>query len=151
VVPLRPPLLELKVDVTSFLSAENVVADYRAESKGQLLNELCIRAAKAGLDVETVSGEIMKREQLGCTGVGGGVAIPHARILTLKKPFRKPSNYDAIDSEPVDIVFLLLIPANSGDQLNVLATIARKLRDRDALVRMRKAPESGSLYEAFVT
>jgi PTS system nitrogen regulatory IIA component len=144
--------LELKVDVTSFLSAENVVADYRAESKGQLLNELCIRAAKAtGLDVETVSGEIMKREQLGCTGVGGGVAIPHARILTLKKPFRKPLNYDAIDSEPVDIVFLLLIPANSGDQLNVLATIARKLRDRDALVRMRKAPERGSLYEAFVT
>ena len=140
------------MDVTSFLSAENVVADYRAESKGQLLNELCIRAAKAtGLDVETVSGEIMKREQLGCTGVGGGVAIPHARILTLKKPFRKPLNYDAIDSEPVDIVFLLLIPANSGDQLNVLATIARKLRDRDALVRMRKAPESGSLYEAFVT
>jgi PTS system nitrogen regulatory IIA component len=143
--------LELKVDVTSFLSAENVVADYRAESKGQLLNELCIRAAKAtGLDVETVSGEIMKREQLGCTGVGGGVAIPHARILTLKKPFRKPLNYDAIDSEPVDIVFLLLIPASAGDQLNALAAIARKLRDRSSLARMREATESASLYDAFV-
>jgi len=143
--------LELKVDVTSFLSAENVVADYRAESKGQLLNELCIRAAKAtGLDVETVSGEIMKREQLGCTGVGGGVAIPHARILTLKKPFRKPLNYDAIDSEPVDIVFLLLIPASAGGQLNALAAIARKLRDRSALARMREATESASLYDAFV-
>jgi nitrogen PTS system EIIA component len=149
--------LELKVDVTSFLSAENVVVDYRAESKGQLLNELCIRAAKAtGLDVETVSGEIMKREQLGCTGVGGGVAIPHARILTLKKPFgilirlRKPLNYDAIDSEPVDIVFLLLIPASAGGQLNALAAIARKLRDRSALARMREATESASLYDAFV-
>jgi len=144
-------LLELKLDVASFLPAENVIADYRAESKGQLLNELCMRAAKAtGLDVETVSGEIMKREQLGCTGVGGGVAIPHARILTLKKPFRKPLNYDAIDSEPVDIVFLLLIPASAGGQLNALAAIARKLRDRSALARMREATESASLYDAFV-
>jgi len=152
-------LLELKLDVASFLPAENVIADYRAESKGQLLNELCMRAAKAaGLDVETVSEQILKREQLGCTGVGGGIAIPHARLLNLKKPFgilirlRKPLDYDAIDGEPVDIVFLLLLPAAAaGDQLNVLATIARKLRDRDALVRMRKARESGSLYEAFVT
>jgi PTS system nitrogen regulatory IIA component len=149
--------LELKVDVTSFLSTENVVEDYRAESKGQLLNELCMRASQAtGLDVETVSGEIMKREQLGSTGVGGGVAIPHGRILNLTKPFgilvrlRKPLDYDAIDGEPVDIVFLLLIPASADGQLNALAAIARKLRDRSTLARMREATESASLYDAFV-
>jgi nitrogen PTS system EIIA component len=149
--------LESKLDVASFLSADDVVADYRAESKGQLLDELCIRAAKAtALDVETVSGEILKREQLGCTGVGGGIAIPHVRFPNLKKPFgilvrlRKPLDYDAIDGEPVDIVFLLLIPANSGDQLNALAAIVRKLRDRSTLDRVRHASDGHAIYQAFI-
>jgi PTS system nitrogen regulatory IIA component len=73
-------------------------------------------------------------------------------VTPIQIRLRKPLDYDAIDGEPVDIVFLLLLPAAAaGDQLNVLATIARKLRDRGTLARMRKAPESGSLYEAFVT
>jgi PTS system nitrogen regulatory IIA component len=69
-----------------------------------------------------VLGEILKREQLGCTGIGGGIAIPHARLQNLKKPFgsmarlRKPIDYDAIDGDPVDIVFLLLLPTDSGGE-----------------------------------
>jgi hypothetical protein len=80
--------MEMSLDVRSFLSAEDVVADYRAETKEQLLNALCARATKAThLDVQLVLGEILKREQLGCTGIGGGIAIPHARLQNLKKPF----------------------------------------------------------------
>src|SRR5947209_2455328 len=107
------------------------------------------RAAKAAhLEVQLVLGEILKREQLGCTGIGGSIAIPHARLQNLKKPFgsmvrlRKPISYDAIDGDPVDIVFLLLLPAGpAGDQLNALASTARKLRDRDTLARLRGAPD----------
>jgi PTS system nitrogen regulatory IIA component len=104
-----------------------------------------------------VRGEILKREQLGCTGIGGGIAIAHARLQNLKKPFgslvrlRKPIDYDAIDGDPVDIVFLLLLPAGpAGDQLNALASTARKLRDRDTLARVRGAPDAHAMYEAFV-
>jgi nitrogen PTS system EIIA component len=124
---------------------------------GALAISLSARAAKAtGLDVETVSGEILKREQLGCTGFGGGIAIPHARFPNLKKPFgilvrlRKPLDYETIDGEPVDIVFLLLIPANSGDQLNALAAIVRKLRDRSTLDRVRHASDGHAMYQAFI-
>ena len=137
------------MDVTSFLSAENVVADYRAESKGQLLDELCIRAAKAtGLDVETVSGEILKREQLGCTGVGGGIAIPHARFPNLKKPFgilvrlRKPLNYDAIDGEPVHNsgdLLLLLEQREPGDRVRL--TILRHGKEQDVRIPLQPPEE----------
>jgi PTS system nitrogen regulatory IIA component len=151
-------IMEMVLDVKTFLSAEDVVADYRAETKDQLLNELCARAAKAThLELQLVLGEISKREQLGCTGIGGGIAIPHARLQNLKKPFgslvrlRKPIDYDAIDGDPVDIVFLLLLPAEAaGNQLNALASTARKLRDRDTLARVRGAPDAHAVYEAFV-
>jgi PTS system nitrogen regulatory IIA component len=150
--------MERGLDVRTFLSAEDVVADYRAETKEQLLNELCARAAKAThLDVQLVRGEILKREQLGCTGIGGGIAIPHARLQNLNKPFgslirlRKPVGYDAIDGDPVDIVFLLLLPTEpAGNQLNARASTTRKLRDRDTLARLRGAPDGHALYEAFV-
>ena len=151
-------IMEMVLDVRSFLSAEDVLADYRAETKEQLLNELCARAAKSTrLDVQLVRGEILKREQLGCTGIGGGIAIPHARLQNLKKAFgslvrlRKSIDYDAIDGDPVDIVFLLLLPAGpAGDQLNALASTARKLRDRETLARLRGAPDGHAVYEAFV-
>lgn len=74
-------------------------------------------AASLKLDPKLIAGKILKREELGSTGVGGGIAIPHARIHGVKRPFglldrmRKPIEFDAIDGEPVDIVFLLLLPA----------------------------------------
>jgi PTS system nitrogen regulatory IIA component len=150
--------LELSLNIKSFLSAEDVVADYRAETKEQLLNELCARAAKAAqVDVQMVRGEILKREQLGCTGIGGGIAIPHARLQNLKKPFgrlvrlRKPIGYDVIDGDPVDIVFLLLLPTDSGgEQLHALAAVARKLRDQDTIDRVRKASYGPAMYRAFI-
>jgi hypothetical protein len=89
------------------------------------------------------------------TGIGHGVAIPHARLRAVKKPFallarlKSPIEFDAVDGRPVDLVFLLLLPASSRlDQLNALAAVARKLRDADVLRRMRSATTAVELYRA---
>jgi nitrogen PTS system EIIA component len=112
-----------------YLSEKNALVSIQASTKTGLLSDLCARAAVAvGFDAKTISCEILKREGLGSTGVGGGVAIPHARIPGLNSAFgllarlQKPIDFEAIDGEPVDIVFLLLLPtATSGEHLNVLA------------------------------
>jgi nitrogen PTS system EIIA component len=147
------------MDIKSFLAPGDAVVDVRASDKTRLLTELCKRAAASlQLDADTVSGDILKREDLGSTGVGGGVAIPHARIGGLKAPFgilarlRKAIDFDAIDGQPVDIVFLLLLPtAPAGEQLNALASVARKLRDQKIVHDLRRASDSTSLYHAVIS
>jgi PTS system nitrogen regulatory IIA component len=144
------------MDIKEFLSAANVFADFHATDKGELLRELCHRAAwKAGLDGETVTGEVLKRESVGSTGMGGGVAIPHARIPGLSKTFGllarldEAIDFEAIDGELVDVVALLLLPRSSDNQpLNALACTARCLRDAQTLRRMRQAGDSAELYRA---
>ena len=103
--------------IADFLSQSDVIVDVHAVDKAQLLRELSKRAAASTkLDRDTVSTAILKRESLGSTGTGGGIAIPHARFSNLKKPFgilarlNKAVDFEAIDSKPVDIVFLLLLP-----------------------------------------
>jgi PTS system nitrogen regulatory IIA component len=101
-----------------------------------------------------VASEIEKRDELGSTGIGRGVSMPHARLRDVKKPFgllarlRHPIDFDAIDGQPVDIVFLLLLPAASQlDQLNALAAVARKLRDPDVLRKLRAVASQAELFE----
>jgi PTS system nitrogen regulatory IIA component len=145
------------MDIGDFLSPSDAIPDTRARDKTHLLRELCARAAAAlKLDAKSISGEIFKREELGSTGVGGGVAIPHARVQGLKTPFgvlarlQKPVDFNAIDGQPVDIVFLLLLPtAPPGEQLNPLASVARRLRDPDAVRALRSAPDKAALHRAM--
>jgi PTS system nitrogen regulatory IIA component len=142
------------LDIKDFLSPTDVILDSRASGKEQLLRELSQRAAASlGLDTESVTAEILKREQLGSTGMGDGVAIPHARIANLDRPFgvltrlRKGIDFAAIDEKPVDLVFLLLLPgAVEGEQLNVLASVARKLRDPQVASALRIASDSAAAY-----
>src|SRR5579863_6456621 len=141
--------------ISEFLSADNVMTDATAADKKKLLSELA-RKAGAIVDVlpERLLAELVKREELGSTGMGGGVAIPHARFHQVAKPFgmlvrlRKPIDFDAVDGEPVDIVFLLLLPeaAPTGDQLGALASIARRLRNAKIAAALRKAPDSAETY-----
>lgn len=140
-----------------FLSVENTLVDVRAPTKTRLLTDLCAHAAAAlGLEADMLSSMIRKREGLGSTGVGDGVAIPHARIPGLKSAFgllarlQKPLDFDAIDGNPVDIVFLLLLPTGTtGEHLNVLAAVARKLRNADVLQALRRARDNAALYGAI--
>jgi len=145
------------MDIKKFLSPADAHVDLRASHKTRLLQELARRAAKAlDLAPEQISAEILKREELGSTGTGGGVAIPHARIQELNKPFgvfarlNKPIDFEAIDGRPVDLVFLLLLPADPvGEQLKALASVARKLRDPASLRDLRAANGSARLYDAM--
>lgn len=145
--------------IADFLSRADVAVDMDAVDKAQLLRELSKRAASsAKLDREMVSTAILKREALGSTGTGSGIAIPHARFPELKKPFGllarlgKPLDFDAIDGQPVDVVFLLLLPgAPDGKQLNALASVARKLRNSEITASIRRARNSEDMYRAILT
>jgi PTS system nitrogen regulatory IIA component len=145
------------MDIKDFLSPDHALIDVRASSKAGLLRDLSGRAAVA-LDVaaDRIASELIKREELGSTGTGGGVAVPHARKPEVTRPFgilvrlKQPIDFDAIDSQRVDIVFLLLLPiAPQGDQLQALASVARKLRDPSSLQRLRLAVDGADLYRAI--
>ena len=144
--------------ISDFLAPSHVQIDVRAADKTQLIRELAQRAAgPTGLSAETIVAALAQREALGSTGLGGGVAIPHARFAELKQPFamltrlRKSIAFDAIDGQPVNLVFLLLLPAEkAGEQLNALATVARKLRDRGQLELLQKARDASALYAVTI-
>jgi PTS system nitrogen regulatory IIA component len=146
------------MDIKDFLSPDDAMVDVRAVDKPRLLRDLSRRAASSlNADADVISSAILKRETLGSTGMGGGVALPHARIRGVDRPFGilarlgKGMEFDAVDGEPVDIVFLLLLPvAREGEQLNALASVARKLRDTEALGHLRGAADSAALYRAMV-
>jgi PTS system nitrogen regulatory IIA component len=143
--------------IRDFLSPADVMLDVKPASKGELLRLLSMRvAAGAGLDADEVVRLILKREELGSTGVGNGVALPHARLVGLKAPFgllarlRRAIDFEAIDDQPVDIVFMLLLPElHDGEQLNALACVARALRDPEALKQIRGAPDRDALFRAI--
>jgi len=147
------------MNITDFLSPADAIVERRGLNKVQLLNGLAKRAA-ASLQISPalVADAILKREALGSTGMGGGVAIPHARLRDLKKPFgiiarlSKPIDFEAVDGRAVDIVFLLLAPAapESG-QLNALACIARKLMNAEVVSDLRRAIDSAALYQGVTT
>ena len=140
--------------ISDFLAPTNVQIDVRAPDKAKLLHDLARQAAASvGLAANAIDTALSQREALGSTGLGGGVAIPHARFAELKQPFgmlmrlRKAIPFEAIDGQPVHIVFLLLLPAEkAGEQLNALATVARKLRDREQLTLLEQAGDASALY-----
>jgi PTS system nitrogen regulatory IIA component len=143
--------------IEDLLSPEDAVVDLRAPDKAGLIQDLAARAALSlGLDKGMIAQELTKRESLGSTGVGAGIAMPHARLQAVQKPFgllarlKKPIDFDAIDGRPVDLIVLLLMPAVASEHLNALASVARKLREPDRLDRMRRAPDAASLFQELV-
>ena len=144
--------------ISDLLSPADVLIDVRASNKRLLLQELAAKAATSlNLRVDQIAPDLLKREELGSTGVGGGVAIPHARLPDLQRPFgllarlKQPIEFDAIDGQPVDIVFVLLLPANVEEgQLGALALVARTLRSSETLGRLRRARDASELHSAVV-
>ncbi|CAO4149371.1 Nitrogen regulatory protein [Methylorubrum aminovorans] len=140
--------------VDDILAPADVVHGLRASGKTTLLEDLARRAAKSlDLDADTILAALIRREGLGSTGVGDGLALPHARLEAVRKPFgllarlREPLDFDAVDERPVDLVFLLLLPtAEGGNHLNALACVARKLRDPDTAAALRGARDAAGLH-----
>lgn len=143
--------------VSDFLSAADVAIDAAFADKQKLLEELARRAAAAvDLDPALIVAELAKREDLGSTGMGGGVAIPHARFHQLRKPFgmlvrlKKPVAFEAVDGKPVDTIALLLLPeGRDGGQLRALACVARRLRDPAVMTALRKARDEAEIYRCL--
>ena len=126
----------------------------KVKSKKQLLTELASQAARiAGLQERDIFDVLLQRERLGSTGLGQGVAIPHGKIAGLKRivgvfaRLVEPVDFEAVDGEPVDIVFLLLAPEGAGaDHLKALARISRLLREGSAIDKLRASKDATALY-----
>ncbi len=142
------------MEISELLSPQGVIANLRATSKKQSLQELAKKAAEiTGESEQAIFDVIIERERLGTTGVGGGVAIPHGKLAGLKRlcgvfaRLEKPIDFEAIDEQPVDLIFLLLAPGTAGaDHLKALARISRLLRDRRGCEKLRGSDNADALY-----
>jgi PTS system nitrogen regulatory IIA component len=142
------------MEISDLLKPEHVIARLRATSKKQALQELARRAAElTGQPERAVFSTLMKRERLGTTGVGNGIAIPHGKLDNLERMFgifarlEHPIDFEAIDDRPVDLIFLLLAPEAAGaDHLKALARVSRLLRDRRACEKLRGTDDPEALY-----
>lgn len=142
------------MDIVDLLAPEAVLAALRASGKKQLLQDLAHHAARfTQIPERRIFETLIERERLGSTGMGQGIAIPHGRIQGLAKitgmfaRLETPIAYDAVDDQPVDLVFLLLAPESAGaDHLKALARVSRLLRNQIACEKLRAAAGAEVLY-----
>ena len=147
------------MNISDILKPESVVVDLAAMSKVQLLHLFAKRASKIlGIDEGEIFRVVVNREKLGSTGIGEGIAIPHAPLRGLEAPFgmlvrlKLPIDFESIDDAPVDIVYFLLTPPEgSASHLNVLASVARKLRLPAVLRSIRAASDPEEAYLALLS
>ena len=141
--------------IADLITPDRIALGLRVKDKANLLRELAQRAeaAGAGLSASLILSGLTAREALGSTGLGRGFALPHARLEGLNTCFglfarlARPIDYDAIDDQPIDVVTLLLTPAdNDGLHLAALSLVSRRLREGDILSRLRQADGVQSVY-----
>jgi PTS system nitrogen regulatory IIA component len=142
------------MELTSILKAEAVKVISSASSKKRLLHEFGDLVGSAyGLESQFVVDALQERENLGPTGVGNGVALPHARIAGVTSMLgafillEKPVDFSAVDRQPVDIAFALFAPEDAGvDHLKALALVSRTLRESSVCAKLRSNPDASTLY-----
>lgn len=142
------------MQISEVMKPEHVLSDVSTRSKTTLLALLSERAASAlGISKDAVLDALRGRENLGSTGIGAGIAVPHAPVSGIDRPFAffvrlaKPVDFDAIDDEPVDLVCLILTPIGEGAQyLKLLSSIARQLRSAEIVASIRSARDSDQIY-----
>lgn len=136
------------------LAPDAVISQLDASNKKDVLQAIASWASKIiNKDAHVVFDVLWERERLGTTGVGFGIAIPHGRLEGLDQVqgffarLMQPIAFEAIDDKPVDLVFLLLAPAEAGaDHLHALATVSRLLRDQKLCEQLRHAKDENALY-----
>lgn len=142
------------VPFTDIVSPEALDTGLTVNGKKQLFQKIAALAVQAyGMEADVVADALMEREKLGSTGFGGGVAIPHAKIAGLDQVcglvvlLDPPVAFEAVDDAPVDVVFALLSPVDSGaEHLKTLARVSRYLRDDSQVTRLRGAKSTAALH-----
>ncbi|MEQ1867060.1 MAG: PTS sugar transporter subunit IIA, partial [Micropepsaceae bacterium] len=142
------------MNIADILSPHAVIHGLKTTNKKKLIAELAGQVARiAGLDEGKVFESLWEREKLNSTGVGHGVAVPHARVPKLDKivglfaQLESAIDFEAIDEAPVDLVFLLLTPADAGaDHLKALARVSRLMRNAAVCEKLRAANDGAQLY-----
>jgi PTS system nitrogen regulatory IIA component len=141
-------------DLADLVTPRGVIAQLRAPTKRQVLQELARRAATmTGIPDKRIYDALAERERLGTTGIGNGIAVPHCRLPELTRlhglfaRLDRPAPFEAIDDQPVDLVFLLLAPTEAGaEHLKALARVSRLLRDKAMCEKLRGANSADALY-----
>ncbi|MBV9515925.1 MAG: PTS sugar transporter subunit IIA [Mycobacteriaceae bacterium] len=145
--------------LSEILQPNRVIAGLRVRDKAHLTAELS-RSAGAALSLEPrlIETALNARERLGSTGLGRGFALPHTRLSSLDRCFglfvrlARPIAFDAIDGQPVDLVFMLLIPESGKDgHVTALAAVSRRMRDQAVAQQLRKATSSADLYNLLTS
>lgn len=142
------------MDLGDLIAPEAVIASLKANSKKQVIQAIAEKAAVlTGLPEREIFETLLQREKLGSTGVGGGIAIPHGKLSQLDRIFGlfarlpRPVDFEALDDQPVDLVFLLLAPEGAGaDHLKALARIARHLRQGGVASKLRASTDKAALH-----
>lgn len=140
--------------LNDLVAPDAVLPALKVNSKKQALQELAAKAAElTGQSERGIFEILLQREKLGSTGVGNGIAIPHGKLPKLNKLFglfarlERPIDFEALDGQPVDLVFLLLAPEGAGaDHLKALARVARLLREPDVVQKLRQSRDADALY-----
>ena len=140
--------------LTDLVAQNAILPALKVNGKKQALQEIAAKAAElTGQSDRAILEILLQREKLGSTGVGNGVAIPHGKLPKLSKVFGlfarldRAVDFEALDGQPVDLVFLLLAPEGAGaDHLKALARVARLLRDSDVARKLRDSRDAGALY-----
>ncbi|MBM3527466.1 MAG: PTS IIA-like nitrogen regulatory protein PtsN [Alphaproteobacteria bacterium] len=139
---------------TELVAPNAIIPALKVNGKKQALQEIAAKAAElTGQSDKTILEILLQREKLGSTGVGNGVAIPHGKLAKLGNVFglfarlERPVDFEALDGQPVDLVFLLLAPEGAGaDHLKALARVARLLRDPEVARKLRESRDTSALH-----
>ena len=142
------------MDFAKLLKPEAVKVLTAASSKKRLLHEIGdLVSGVYGLDTGIVVESLLARENLGPTGVGNGVALPHAHIEGLESVvgafvlLDRPVDFDSVDRQPVDIAFALFAPLNAGvEHLKALALVSRTLREASIRAKLRSNPDPTTIF-----
>jgi nitrogen PTS system EIIA component len=140
--------------LTDLVAPQAIIPALKVNSKKQALQELAARAATlTGRSEREILEILQQREKLGSTGIGNGIAIPHGKLPNLERLFGifarldRPIDFEALDGQPVDLVFLLLAPEAAGaDHLKALARVARLMRAPDIAKMLRESRDAEALY-----
>ena len=146
------------MEISDLITPDSIFSKLPATSKKQALQELAKRASNISeLNERVIFDALIERERLGTTGVGNGIAIPHGKLAGLDRlhglfaRLDKPIEFDSIDEQPVDLIFLLLAPECAGaDHLKALARVSRLLRDRSTCEKLRGSEDPNALYALLI-